>query len=90
MRNCRLKEVKCASHIDINKGLPRKADNVRLVQRTGMNDAVEIMLGKKAIYQSAIDNASNAVGRGTRNDVESEGLMPGFAQHGGKKPTKPS
>ena len=73
-----LEQGQRAAHVDVDELLRRVRDEVRLVQRGGMDDGVRTAHG--VAHERAVGDAADAVGPGRRARVETDRLAPVRAQ----------
>ena len=86
----RLQQIERARDIDVDKGLRRKARDIGLVQRAGMDHRLDRMIGKDSLDDSAIRDRSDDTGRFSDNDIEADHAMAGCAQSWGEEAPEPA
>ena len=83
-------QIAGALDIDLMEGRFGVADDVRLVQRAGVDHRLDAMLAEQPVDQGPVRDRAEHVGVGARRDVEPGHRVAGGAQPRGEEPAEPA
>ena len=81
-RDRRLQQVERAGHVGIDKGRPRMARDIRLVERRGMDHRFDAMAREGALDHCSLRHRTDEMGVGAGRDVQADRDVVGGMESG--------
>ena len=83
-------QVQRAGDVHIDKSLPGKSGDVRLVERAGMDDGLNAMAADHRVDKGAIGHSADLLSVWSRRNIKARDLMALCCQHRGEVAAEPA
>jgi hypothetical protein len=86
----RFQQVERAGHVDVDESLPRKAGDVRLVERAAVDHRLDAVMRDRLEHEAPVGHRPDDRGRRARRHVEPDDFVPPRFQQRREVPAEPA